>query len=205
VFGRESQIDIMAAKAGVDPVEFRQKNLIDARMLRVLTTAAKKFGWTPKAGPSGRGVGVACGIDAGTYVCLMAEVAVDKATGRVQVKRVVGAQEMGVVVNPDGALQQIEGCITMGLGYTLTEEVHFKGSQILDLNFDTYELPRFSAVPRIDAVLVDAPDIPAAGGGEPAIPPVGAVVANAIFDAVGARLYQMPMTPERVKRALATT
>ena len=205
VFARESQIDIMAAKAGVDPVEFRQKNLTDARMLRVLTTAAKKFGWTPKAAPSGRGFGVACGIDAGTYVCEMAEVAVDRSTGHVQVKRVVCAQDMGVVVNPDGALQQIEGCITMGLGYTLSEEVHFKGGEVLDRNFDTYELPRFSWVPRIDAVLVDAPDIPAAGGGEPAIPPVGAVVANAIFDAVGARLYHMPMTPERVKQALART
>jgi CO/xanthine dehydrogenase Mo-binding subunit len=174
-------------------------------MLRVLDTAAKKFGWVPKAAPSGRGVGVACGIDAGTYVCLMAEVAVDKSTGQVQVTRVTCAQEMGVVVNPEGALQQIEGCITMGLGYTLQEEVHFKGGEVLDRNFDTYELPRFSQVPRIDAVLVDAADIPAAGGGEPAIVPMGAVVANAIFDAVGARLYRMAMTPARIKEAIAGT
>jgi CO/xanthine dehydrogenase Mo-binding subunit len=109
------------------------------------------------------------------------------------------------VVNPEGALQQIEGCITMGLGYTLSEEVHFKGGEVLDRNFDTYELPRFSWVPQIDAVLVDAPDIPAAGGGEPAIVPVGAVVANAVFDAVGARLYRMAMTPARIKEALART
>jgi nicotinate dehydrogenase subunit B len=202
-FARESQVDIMAARAGVDPVEFRRKNLTDPRMLRVLSTAAKRFGWTPKAAPSGRGVGVACSIDAGTYVCLMAEVAVEKPTGHVQVKRVVCAQEMGVVVNPEGALQQIEGCITMGLGYTLSEEVHFKGGEVLDRNFDTYDLPRFSWVPEIDAVLVDAPDIPAAGGGEPAIVPVGAVVANAVFDAVGARLYRMAMTPARIKEALA--
>jgi isoquinoline 1-oxidoreductase len=204
-FARESQIDIMAAKAGVDPVEFRRKHLVDPRMLRVLETAAKKFGWTPKAAPSGRGVGVACTIDAGTYDCMMAEVAVDKATGHVQVKRVVCAQEMGVVVNPEGALQQIEGCITMGLGYTLSEEVHFKGGEVLEHNFDTYELPRFSWVPRIEAVIVDAPDIAAAGGGEPAIVPVGAVVANAIFDAVGARMYRMAMTPERIKQALGKT
>jgi isoquinoline 1-oxidoreductase len=204
-FARESQVDIMAARAGVDPVEFRRKNLTDPRMLRVLGTAAKRFGWTPKAAPSGRGVGVACSIDAGTYVCLMAEVAVDKSNGHVQVKRVVCAQEMGVVVNPGGALQQIEGCITMGLGYTLSEEVHFKGGEVLDRNFDTYELPRFSWVPQIDAVLVDAPDIPSAGGGEPAIVPVGAVVANAVFDAVGARLYRMAMTPARIKEALART
>jgi CO/xanthine dehydrogenase Mo-binding subunit len=193
----------MAARAGVDPVEFRRKNLVDPRMLRVLETAAKKFGWAPKAAPSGLGVGVACAIDAGTYVCLMAKVAVDKATGHVQVERVVCAQEMGVVVNPEGALQQIEGCITMGLGYTLSEEVHFKGGDILDRNFDTYGLPRFSWVPRIEPVIVDAPDIPSAGGGEPAIVPMGAVVANAVFDAVGARMYRMAMTPARVREALA--
>jgi isoquinoline 1-oxidoreductase len=202
-FARESQIDIMAAKAGIDPVEFRLKHLADPRMIRVLNTAAKKFGWTPKPGPSGRGVGVACGIDAGTYVTLMAEVAVNKATGKVQVKRIVCAQEMGVVVNPEGAIQQAEGSITMGLGYTLSEEVHFKGGDVLDRSFSTYELPRFSSVPTLDITLLDALDIPAQGGGEPAIVPVGAVVANAIFDATGARLYRMAMTPERVKEALA--
>ena len=204
-FARESHIDELAAKAGLDPVEFRLKNLKDPRMVRVVNAVAQKFGWTPKAAPSRRGVGIACGIDAGTYVALMAEVAVDSTTGRVQVKRVACAQEMGVVVNPEGALCQIEGCITMGLGYTLSEEVHFKGGQVLDTNFDSYELPRFSQVPKIDVVILDAKDIPAQGGGEPAIVPMGAVVANAIFDATGARLYRMPMTPARVKAALAKT
>ncbi len=201
-FGRESHIDVLAAKAGVDPVEFRLKNLTDPRMIRVVNAAVKKFGWTPKPGPSGRGVGVALGIDAGTYVALMVQAAVDKGTGKVQVKRVVCAQEMGVVVNPEGVLQQIEGCITMGLGYTLSEEVHFKGGEVLERNFGTYELPRFSSLPTIEAVVVDAPEIPAQGGGEPAIVPLGAAVANAIFDAVGARLDRMPMTPERVMAAL---
>lgn len=204
-FARESHIDVMAAKAGIDPVEFRLKNLADPRMVRVVRAAAKKFGWTPKPGPSGRGVGVACGIDAGTYVALMAEVAVDRPTGAVRVKRMACAQEMGVVVNPNGALQQIEGCLTMGLGYTLTEEVHFKGGEIANRNFDTYELPRFSWVPVIDAVIVDAPDVAGQGGGEPAIVPVGAVIANAIFDATGKRLYRMPMTRSRIKEALQQT
>ena len=155
------------------------------------------------AAPSGRGVGVACGIDAGTYVALMAEVRVDKATGQVRVERIVCAQDMGVVVNPDGARQQIEGCLTMGLGYALSEEVHFRGGEVLDRNFDSYELPRFSSLPRLEAVLIDAPGIPAQGGGEPAIVPVGAVIANAIFDATGARLSRMPMTPARVAEAIA--
>ena len=201
-FARESHIDVMAAKAGMDPVAFRMKNLTDPRLIRTLEAAAKKFGWIPKAAPSGRGVGVACSIDAGTYVTLMAEVAVDKATGHVQVKRVVCAQDQGVIVNREGSLQQIEGSITMGLGYTFSEEIRFKGGEVLDKNFDTYQLPRFSWVPRIDTVFIDAPDVPAAGCGEPAIAPVGAAVANAIFDAVGARLSQMPMTPARVKQAI---
>ncbi|HEX7485530.1 MAG TPA: molybdopterin cofactor-binding domain-containing protein [Vicinamibacterales bacterium] len=201
-FGRESHIDVLAAKAKVDPVEFRLKNLTDPRMLRVLNAAVKTFAWTPKAAPSGRGVGVALGIDAGTYVAMMVEVAVDKAAGKVQVIRVACVQEMGVVVNPEGALQQIEGSITMGLGYTLSEEVHFRGGEVLERNFGTYELPRFSQVPKIEAVILDAPEIPAQGGGEPAIVPLGAAVANAIFDAVGARMDRMPMTPERVKEAM---
>ena len=201
-FARESHIDVMAAKAGIDPVEFRLKNLTDARMIRTLKAAAAKFGWTPKAAPSGRGVGVACGIDAGTYDTLMVEVAVDKATGAVRVKRVVCAQDQGVIVNPAGSLQQVEGCITMGLGYTFSEEIRFKGGEVLDTNFDTYSLPRFSQVPQIDTVFIDAPDVPAQGCGEPAIVPLGAAVANAIYDAVGARVFQLPMTPARVKAAM---
>jgi CO/xanthine dehydrogenase Mo-binding subunit len=111
---------------------------------------------------------------------------------------------MGVLVNPEGARQQMEGCVTMGLGYALAEEVRFRNGTPLDLNFDTYELPRFSWLPKIETVILDAPDRPAQGGGEPAIVTMGAVVANAIFDAVGARLVQMPMTPARVKAALTT-
>ena len=125
-FARESQIDLMAAAAGADPVEFRLRHLTDPRMIPVLKAAAERFGWTPAKAPSKRGYGVACGIDAGTYVAAIAEVAVDPAKGTVQVKRVVCAQEMGMVVNPAGAKIQMEGCITMGLGHALAEEVHFK-------------------------------------------------------------------------------
>ena len=197
-FARESQIDIMAARVGMDPVEFRLHNLTDARMRRVLETAAKAFGWTPKPGPSGRGVGVACGSDAGTYCVNMAEVKVDKSTGHIQVVRLLAAQDMGVVVNPDGAKQQMEGCLTMGLGYCLGEEEHFKNGELADTNFDTYQMPRFSMVPKIETVLLDSPDLPAQGGGEPAIVQMGGVLANAVFDAIGVRLRWLPMTPARV-------
>lgn len=201
-FARESHIDIMAAQAGMDPVAFRLDNLKDERAINVLKAAAEKFGWTPSKAPSGRGFGVACGTDSGTYVATIAEAAVDKETGQVQVKRVVCAQDMGLVVNPEGAVIQIEGCITMGLGYALSEEVRFKGGAVLDTNFDTYRLPRFSWVPQIETVILDHKELSPQGGGEPAIITMGAVVANAIFDAVGARLFQLPMTAARVKEAL---
>ncbi len=147
---RESQIDAMAAKAGIDPVEFRLKNLKDKRMIRVLTAAAEKFGWTPHKAPSGKGLGVACAIDSETYVTLMAEASVDKELGRVRVKRILCAQDMGLSVNPEGAKIQMEGCVTMGLGYCLGEEIRFKGSKVLDNNFDTYQIPKFSWVPEIE-------------------------------------------------------
>jgi isoquinoline 1-oxidoreductase len=202
VFARESQIDIMAAKAKIDPLEFRLNNISDPRMRKVLQTAADRFGWMKNAAPSGRGCGIACGIDAETYVAEIAEVTVDNANGRVKVKRIVCAQDMGFVINPEGATMQMEGCIMMGLGYTLSEDIRFNGGQILTTNFDTYELPRFSWMPQIETTLVKNDELPPKGGGEPPIVPIGAVVANAIFDATGARLYQFPMTPEKVKEAL---
>jgi len=203
VFARESHIEYMASRAGIDPLEFRLMNLKDERMISVLKAVAEKFNWTPAKGPSGRGYGIACGIDAGTYVAHMAEVKVNKSTGRVEVVRVACAQDMGLCVNPQGAVIQVEGCITMGLGYALSEEVKFTGGNVLTANFDTYELPRFSIVPKIDTVILDKPDQPSQGGGEPAIICMGAVIANAIFDATGARLFQLPMTPERIRAAMS--
>ena len=202
-FARESQIEIMASKAGMDTLEFRLKNLSDKRMLRTLKAAAQKFGWSPAKTPSGRGFGIACGIDSGTYVATIAEVEVDERSGHVQVKRVVCAQDMGLVINPQGAKLQIEGCITMGLGYALSEEIHFNGGEIFDLNFYTYKLPSFSWTPKIETVLVETEETDPQGGGEPAIICMGGVIANAIYDAAGARLFQLPMTPERVKEAMA--
>jgi nicotinate dehydrogenase subunit B len=203
VFARESQIDIMAAKSGADPLEFRMRNLADERMKRVLKAAADKFGWTAAGLPSRRGTAIVCSDYNGTYVAAAAKIAVDAKTGAISVERVVCAQDMGQCLNPQGSTIQIEGCITMGLGYALTEEIHFKGGEIRDLNFDTYELPRFSWVPRIETVLVRNDALPASGGGEPAIINMGAVLANALFDATGARLLRLPMTPARVKAALA--
>ena len=109
---------------------------------------------------------------------------------------------MGLVINPEGAKIQIEGCITMGLGYALKEDIHFKNGEIFDLNFDTYEIPRFSWLPDIETFIVDDKEASPQGGGEPAIINMGAVIGNAIYDAVGVRMLQLPMSPERVRQAL---
>jgi CO/xanthine dehydrogenase Mo-binding subunit len=202
-FAREAQIDIMASIIEVDPFQFRLNHLSVKKMRRVLKVAADKFNWTPSKIPSGRGVGVACSIRSGSYVATMAKVEVDQKSGQVQVKRVVCVQDMGFSVNPEGAKLQMEGCVTMGLGYALSEEIRFKNGKIFDLNFDTYEIPRFSWLPKIETVIVEDKDSPPQGGGEPPIVCMGAVIANAIFDATGARMYQLPMTPARVKEALA--
>jgi isoquinoline 1-oxidoreductase len=204
VFAIESQIDIMAAAAGIDPLEFRLRNMTDARMRRVLQAAAQAFGWTRAPAPSGRGVGIACSTDAGTCVATMAEVAVDRATGRISVLRIACSQDMGIVVNPEGARMQAVGGLNMGLGYTLGEELRFRGGDILDRNFDTYPLPRFSTVPpRIEVVLVKNDELAPQGGGEPSITTTGAVIANAVFDAIGVRMLRLPMTPARVRQAMA--
>jgi nicotinate dehydrogenase subunit B len=201
-FARESHIDILAVQAGIDPVDFRLRNLKDEKMRRVLETTANRFGWLEAGAPSGRGQGVALGIDAGTYVGLAAEVDVDRATGKVTVQRLVCVQDMGLAINPEGATIQMEGCLTMGLGYALAEEVRFSGGEVLDTNFDTYEIPRFSWLPEIETFIVDARNDAPQGGGEPAIVVVGAAIANAIYDAVGTRVYRLPMTAARVLEAL---
>jgi nicotinate dehydrogenase subunit B len=199
-FAFEQQIDIMARAAGVDPLEFRLRNTGDPRMLRVLRAVARAAHWTPRAAPrrDGHGRGLAFGTDVGTYVAHVADVTVDRATGAVKVERVVCAQDMGIVVNPEGARMQSEGAITMGLGYCLSEEARFQGGRILDTNFDTYGFTRFSWVPEIEVVLVPHDELDPQGGGEPGIINMGAVIANAIYDATGARMTRLPMTPERV-------
>jgi isoquinoline 1-oxidoreductase len=201
-YARDLHLNLMASKAGADPLQFRLKHLRDKRMINVLKAAAIKFGWQSIKTPSGRGYGIACGIDAGTYVAFMAEAEVDKNSGNVAVKRVVCAQDMGVVVNPEGATTQMEGSITMGLGYALTEEIHFRDGEISDLNFDTYTLPAFSWLPKIETVILENPNLAPQGGGEPAIIGMGGAIATAIYDAVGAAVFQLPMTPARVKAAM---
>ncbi len=202
-FARESHIDALAHQAGIDPLEFRLNNLKEQKMKQALELAAKEFDWKREK-PEGHGFGIALGFDAGTYVAMIAEVRVDKSTGEVQPVRVVCAQHMGQVVNPHGATLQTEGGILMGLGYALKEDIRFDWGKVKNRNFDTYDFTRFSMAPEISCLFVDAMDEAPQGGGEPAIVCVGGAIANAVFDACGARVNQMPLTPERILKAMVT-
>ena len=139
VFAVESHIDRMAAAAREDPVNFRLRHLSDERRKRVLRTAAERFGGPYSPAPSGRGVGVAVSNEVGAFDAAIAQVSVERATGHVQVVRIVCVQDMGEIINPRGAELQVEGCLTMGLGYALTEAVRFEGGRVLDENFDSYQ------------------------------------------------------------------
>ncbi len=203
IFARESHIDIMAAKAGLDPLEFRLKNLADDRLIRVVKAASEKFGWKAAKAPSGQGRGMVCLDYLGTYVAAMAQIKADKGSGQIQVERIVLAQDMGPVINPEGARMQMEGGITMGLGYCLSEEIHFSGGEIKDLDFSSYKPVRFSWVPKMETILVENHEIAPSGCGEPPIVGMGALLANALFDATGIRIQQLPLTPQRIKARLA--
>jgi nicotinate dehydrogenase subunit B len=202
VFAMESQTDIMAQTAGMDPLEFRYNNLSDDRMKNVLDAAAKKFNRKFTLAPGKKGYGIACTNYLNTYVVTMAEIAVNPTSGQITVKRIVCAQDMGEIINPQGAVIQIEGGLTMGLGYCLTEEIQFAGQHIRTENFDDYEIPKFSWVPQIEVELVNNPKIPPQGCGEAAITTMGAVLANAVYDAIGIRMYTLPMTANRVLNAI---
>ena len=200
-FAREVHIDMVAHAAGIDPLEIRLNNMKSPEMKGALELAAKAFDWK-KEKPEGHGYGIACGFDAGTWVAMIAEVKVDKKTGHVQPIRIVCSQDMGQVVNPHGAILQAEGGVTQGLGYALTEDIEFEGGDVKTRNFDGYPITKFSMTPKIDCVFVDKMDVAPKGGGEPSIIPVGGAIANAVFDACGARVFRQPVTPERVLAAL---
>ncbi|MFY9151902.1 MAG: molybdopterin cofactor-binding domain-containing protein [Prolixibacteraceae bacterium] len=201
-FARESHIDVLADKIGMDPLELRMKNVSEPKLERTLRLAAKTFGYTSAKTGANKGCGIALGFDAGTYVAVIAEVAVNPETGAVTPLRIVCAQDMGQVVNPHGVRVQTEGGLTMGLGYALYEDIQFNWGEVKNQNFDSYEITRFAVTPPIEAVFIDDMESPPQGGGEPAIICVGGAIANAVFHASGARVNQMPITPKRILQAL---
>jgi CO/xanthine dehydrogenase Mo-binding subunit len=194
-FARESHMDGLARAARMDPLDFRLRNLSDARLRAVFEAAAKAFGWPRAKTHPGQGFGLAGGVEKGGYVATCAEVAVHRGSGQVRVTRLVTAFECGGIVNPDGLRNQIVGANGMGLGGALFEAMEFEDGRITNARFSRYRVPRFRDVPAIEVVLLDRKDIPSAGAGETPIVGVAPAVANAIFDAAGVRLRGLPLVP----------
>lgn len=209
-FAVESFMDELSAAARVDPIAFRVRHLSDERSKAVLRAAAERFAWedrpSPRRGQSGnvlRGRGAALGIRGGTYVGNAAEVEVDRRTGQVRVTRYVVAHDCGLIINPLGLKRTLEANVVQTLSRTLKEEVRFSRRAVTSVDWATYPIARLSDVPpAIDVVLINRPDVAATGAGEPATRALAAAVANAIFDATGVRMREVPFTADRVKAGL---
>jgi nicotinate dehydrogenase subunit B len=210
VFASESTIDEIASDLHVDPVQFRLRYLTsDKRISDILVATAKKAGWTdhlapapPSTGDKASGRGIAVANRANTMTAAVAEIEVDKTTGDVTVKKITLGHDCGLIVNPDGLKNQIEGNVLQAVSRALLEEVKFDSTGQKNLDWDSYPVIRFGQIPEVEIVLIDRPEMQPLGGGEPSIVPVTAAIANAIFDATGARLRQVPFTPQRVLGAL---
>jgi nicotinate dehydrogenase subunit B len=207
VFAIESFMDELALSAGADPVEFRLKHLDDARARDVVLTAAQRFGWSTRARPTapGRGYGFAFARykNLAAYCAVACEVDVDRGTGRARMVRAVAAVDAGQVVNPDGIANQIEGAILQSMSWTLYESVTFDERRITSVDWSTYPILRFSAVPdSVDVHIINRLGLPFLGSGEAGQGPAAAAVANAIADATGKRLRDLPLSSERIKAAI---
>jgi CO/xanthine dehydrogenase Mo-binding subunit len=210
-FGSEQFIDELAHATSTDPVAFRLRYLTAPRDSAVVKAAAEKAGWMPRlhAGvkrPRGKtlqGRGIAYATRSGTVVAVIVDVEVTPATGRVWAKRVTVAHDCGLIVNPQGLRQTIEGNVMHGLSRVLFEEVRFTADTVLSVDWASYPILEMQDAPEaIDVVLLDPTQAEASGAGEPTIRCVPAALANAFFDATGVRLRRAPLSPERVKAAL---
>lgn len=205
IFAVESMMDEAAGAAGADPLAFRLKHLDDPRARAVLTTVADRAHWVAGAksdGVHGRGIGFCRYETTKSYIAVIADVAVDRTSGVVRIQNVTAAVDSGQVINPDGLKNQIEGGIIQGASWTLKEQVQFDRQQITSRDWDSYPIFRFDEVPEVEVVVLDHPELPSLGAGEASQGPISAAIANAIFHATGARLRDLPFTPERVKSAL---
>jgi CO/xanthine dehydrogenase Mo-binding subunit len=206
VFSTESFMDELAALAGTDPVEFRLKHLDDARGRDVIEKAAQEFGWhAGQQAPPDRGYGFAFARykNLAAYCAIASEVEVNRETGRARLVRAVAAVDSGEVVNPDGLTNQIEGAIVQSTSWTLYEQVTFDESRITSIDWQTYPILRFDAVPeKIDVHIINRPGQPFLGSGETGQGPAAASLANAIANATGKRLRDLPLTRKRIKDAI---
>ena len=196
-FARESHMDELAHAVGMDPLQFRLKNLNNDRLRAVFEAVAEKAGWSQQKPSPARSLGIAGGVEKGGYIATVAEVEIDAKTKAPRIRRVVEAFECGAIVNPNGLRNQIMGSIMMAVGGAMFEAVKFENGRILNPHFSQYRVPRFSDMPEIEVILVDRKDLPSAGAGETPIVGLAPAVANAIFSATGERLRSMPMATKQ--------
>jgi CO/xanthine dehydrogenase Mo-binding subunit len=211
-YANEAFMDELAAAAQVDPIQFRLRYLTDARGVEVLKAAAAQARWITRPSPkvvdqstpiaTGRGVTYVKYENVRTYVAAVADVEVNRSTGEIVVKRMVVAHDCGLMINPDGVRQQIEGNVIQTVSRTLKEELKWNRSRVTSVDWRSYPILKFPEVPEVDVVLIDRPNDPPWGAGEPAAAVVPSAVSNAVFDAVGVRLRSVPYTAERVRAAL---
>jgi CO/xanthine dehydrogenase Mo-binding subunit len=206
VFATESFMDELALLANADPVAFRLAHLKDARARSVIEAVAKKAGWKPGErgnGGKGRGIGFAKYKTLATYVAVIADVEIDRASGRIAVPRMWAAADAGQIINPDGLANQIEGGIIQSASWTLKEAVSFDRTRVKTRSWADYPILRFEEVPQVDVAILNQPEAPFLGVGEGAQGPAAAAIANAVARSTGKRLRDLPLTPSRVKTALA--
>ncbi len=212
-FANEAFMDELAAAANADPAEFRLRYLKDQRAIDVVQAAMKLAGWQARSGPNpnagsgsvvtGRGISYLRYNNAITYVAAVAEVEVNKETGEIRVTRVCASHDCGEMVNPDGVANQVEGGVLQTVSRTLMEAVTWDRNKVTSVDWASYPIMRHTQAPKVEVALIDRPGTPAWGAGEPTACAIPAAIANAVFDATGARMRSLPFTPDKVKTALA--
>jgi nicotinate dehydrogenase subunit B len=210
-FASESFIDEVAAAIGIDPIELRLRHLTKPRDIAVIKAAAAQAKWDPRPSPrrdqkgstvSGRGIAYA--QRNGTIVAVIAEVDIDRTSGKIFARKFTVAHDCGQIINPDGLRMCIEANIVQGISRTLWEEVQFDRNAVTSVDWMSYPILDITETPEtIDVVLINHPELPPTGAGEPSIRPVAAAIANAIFDATGVRIRRVPFSPDRVRAALS--
>jgi nicotinate dehydrogenase subunit B len=210
-FASESFMDEVAAALDQDPVQFRLAHVKDARDIAVIKGAAEKYGWETRSSPRRdqkgdkvNGRGIAYSQRNGTRVAAIAEVDIDRSTGKIWVKRFVVAHDCGQIINPDGLHKCIEGNVIQGISRTLWEEVKFNDKTVTTVDWVSYPILDITETPeKVESVLINHPELASSGAGEPSIRPLAAAIANAIFDATGVRMRRVPFSPDRVKQAMS--
>jgi nicotinate dehydrogenase subunit B len=198
-FARECIMNDLAAELKIDPLEFRLRNLKEERMINVLKGAAEKFGWADYKPAPGRGIGIACGTEKGSFVATCAEIEFDRSNEEVKVLHAVTAFECGAIINPGNLENQIQGAVVQGMGGALFEWVDFKDGKILNAQFSAYRVPRFGDMPVLETVMLNRKDIPSLGAGETPILGIAPAIRNAIHQATGKKLYTLPLVPNGLK------